>query len=62
MAYPDVLGFQTDVSLLMGGLFPGMIGNRVVVVLGLVPTHWWRRPGPGASSSSAIFKAKSCDL
>ena len=33
-------------GLLVSGLDPAITGSGSVVVLGLVPAHWWVDPGP----------------
>ena len=34
-------GVRTGIGLLVKWLCPSMAGCRIVVVIGLVPDHWW---------------------
>ena len=44
-------GLGADPSLLVGGFGTHMADCGTVVVLVLVPNHWWLRPGPRPSVS-----------
>ena len=46
-------GVRTGIGLLVKWLCPSMAGCRVMVVIGLVPAHWWVVLGPGASGCRA---------
>ena len=43
----------------MGGLGLDKAGWGAVVVLGLVPIHWWVKLGPGASAGPLVGRGRS---
>ena len=46
-------GVRTGIGLLVKWLCPSMAGCRIVVVIGLVPDHWWVELGLRVSGSRA---------
>lgn len=53
-------GVRTGIGLLVKWLCPSMAGCRVVVVIGLVPDHWWVELGPGVSGCRAHGSQSLC--